>query len=105
MLYSRHRRCAGISRRSRQLHIDGTMHQGASMVVRGNSARVPGWASAEAHADAIRTFRPTVITGVPSTLLELADHLEEEVRVDLITTMGEVLSAADRDELRRTYGA
>ena len=72
--------------------------------VDGNRARIGAWAPVDVLAHALRTFEPTVISGPPSGLIELADYTGG-FPVELLMTYGEVLTENDRAELKRAFGA
>ena len=94
----------GIRPGIRRLVLDFGMGRADPLIVRGSEGRIPGWAPIEAQAETIRAFRPMALEGPPSCLLELAEFGCRSP-VESIMTFGEVLTPADRQEIRHHFGA
>jgi len=104
VLIRRERQAAGTGWPARRLVLNFTMDADAPPVIRRRHVQVPGWAAPAKQVEAVRRFRPTVLSGPSSVLLELADVMDETISVDTLATYGEFVSDADRDELSRVFG-
>ena len=104
ILWMRQLLAQGIGPRERHLVFDFSMDPSAPLELQQNVGRLPGWGPIEMQADAVHSFRPSVLSGPPSCLLELAECIGP-FPVRSLGTFGEVVTPEDRAELRHYFGA
>lgn len=93
----------GLPRRSKRFALPFALDPTAPAVLDGNVGAISGWAPLEAQTEAVRTFRPDVLIGPGSCLVEIGQALGGHP-VEMLMTSGETLTSVDRAELRRLYG-
>lgn len=94
----------GIPSNARYLDLRFGPDPNQPLVVEGNVGVISAWAPVENQADAAQLFKPSVISGPPSTLLEMGEFVGG-LEVESVLTYAEVLTPTDRDQLRRMFAA